>query len=1036
MTVARRRSHAQTTSLHAVSALLALPSSTLRDACARARSSSYSPRLQFRALELCVGVSLDRQPTSKSVDEPPISNSLMAAIKRSQANQRRHPETFHLYQQMQQQLQSQTSSLSCVKVELKHFILSILDDPIVSRVFGDAGFRSSDIKLAILQPPTISGFPRSRCPPVFLCSLPDPDPNLNFPFGGSSGDENSRRIGEILVKKKGRNPLLIGVSAGDALNRFTETINSCKGGILPDEINGISMICIEKEIHDFVAGNWSENMMALRFEEVREAVEGCTGGGIVVNYGVLKVFVEGGSGDAVDYVIAQLGSLVKVYGEKLWLIGAVGSYETYMKFSTRFPAIEKEWDMNLLPITSSKSCIGGSPSKTSLMGSFVPFGGFFPSPSELENLSSSTNLSVVRCDLCNEKYEQEVSVILKGGSTVSIANQHSASLASWLTPEPDTSKRMNAIEAKDHGSVLSVRLVGVQKKWNDICQRIHHNQSFQQGISQVRSNVPGIDSSLNESRFSTLGPSIPGNFQKILQPRQNAQLAICSEAKDASPSQQKSPVDYFAHKNTSSLSTASVTTDLGLGTIYACAEKDQGQGKVKLQGHEDRLQNISESVSAEVDGISKSHSYQMAKSSPCSHPELVGHSGEKDFKQLCRVLAESVGWQHEAIYTISQTISRCRSGNGKRRGSSHRGDIWLTFLGPDKMGKRKIAAALAEIIFGSKESLISVDLNSEIGFEDSNSIFDCQHSNLYDVKTRGKTVVDYIAQELSRKPRSVVLLENVDKADFLSQNSLSWAIRTGKFQNTHGREISTSGMIFVTTSSTEVEENSFAEEVLYTEETVLGAKGLQMHITVESVAMDVTRTNSSNVLLIPKKATSNPASVKKRKLTETNEFEIWMPAIKVSRSCFDLNLPVEEAEGGDDCATSDNDSSSEPKEVWLEDFLDGVDEKVVFKPFEFDALAENILKEIGRSFQKTVGNDVVLEIGKEVLVQILASSWLSDKKSAIEDWFATVLYRGFMEAKQKHCINAQSVVKLLTVEGGVMEEQAPNVCLPERIILN
>lgn len=448
VTVARRRSHAQTTSLHAVSALLALPSSTLRDACARARSSSYSPRLQFRALELCVGVSLDRQPTSKSVDEPPISNSLMAAIKRSQANQRRHPETFHLYQQMQQQLQSQTSSLSCVKVELKHFILSILDDPIVSRVFGDAGFRSSDIKLAILQPPTISGFPRSRCPPVFLCSLPDPDPNLNFPFGGSSGDENSRRIGEILVKKKGRNPLLIGVSAGDALNRFTETINSCKGGILPDEINGISMICIEKEIHDFVAGNWSENMMALRFEEVREAVEGCTGGGIVVNYGVLKVFVEGGSGDAVDYVIAQLGSLVKVYGEKLWLIGAVGSYETYMKFSTRFPAIEKEWDMNLLPITSSKSCIGGSPSKTSLMGSFVPFGGFFPSPSELENLSSSTNLSVVRCDLCNEKYEQEVSVILKGGSTVSIANQHSASLASWLTPEPDTSKRMNAIECR------------------------------------------------------------------------------------------------------------------------------------------------------------------------------------------------------------------------------------------------------------------------------------------------------------------------------------------------------------------------------------------------------------------------------------------------------------------------------------------------------------------------------------------------------------------------------------------------------------
>lgn len=100
VSVARRRSHSQTSSLHAVSALLSPPSSTLRDACARSRSSSYSPRLQFRALELSVGVSLDRLPTAKGVDDPPVSNSLMAAIKRSQANQRRHPETFHLYQQV------------------------------------------------------------------------------------------------------------------------------------------------------------------------------------------------------------------------------------------------------------------------------------------------------------------------------------------------------------------------------------------------------------------------------------------------------------------------------------------------------------------------------------------------------------------------------------------------------------------------------------------------------------------------------------------------------------------------------------------------------------------------------------------------------------------------------------------------------------------------------------------------------------------------------------------------------------------------
>ncbi|KAF3570351.1 hypothetical protein F2Q69_00063708 [Brassica cretica] len=66
--VARRRSHAQTTSLHAVSALLAMPSSILREVCVSraSRSTPYSSGLQFRALELCVGVSLDRLPSSKS----------------------------------------------------------------------------------------------------------------------------------------------------------------------------------------------------------------------------------------------------------------------------------------------------------------------------------------------------------------------------------------------------------------------------------------------------------------------------------------------------------------------------------------------------------------------------------------------------------------------------------------------------------------------------------------------------------------------------------------------------------------------------------------------------------------------------------------------------------------------------------------------------------------------------------------------------------------------------------------------------------
>jgi hypothetical protein len=44
------------------------------------------------------------------------------------------------------------------------------------------------------------------------------------------------------------------------------------------------------------------------------------------------------------------------------------------------------------------------------MGSFVPFGGFFSTPSDFRNSISCTNASssLTLCDTCNQKYEQEV----------------------------------------------------------------------------------------------------------------------------------------------------------------------------------------------------------------------------------------------------------------------------------------------------------------------------------------------------------------------------------------------------------------------------------------------------------------------------------------------------------------------------------------------------------------------------------------------------------------------------------------------------
>lgn len=970
--VARRRAHAQTTSLHAVSALLFLPSSPLRDACARARNSAYSPRLQFKALELCLGVSLDRLPSSQRVDDtPPISNSLMAAIKRSQANQKRQPENYHLYQQQQQ-----SSSISAVKVELQHLILSILDDPVVSRVFGESGFRSCDIKVAIFRPlPHILQYPRPRFPPFFLGNN-----NVNgnsdtgrrqfpFPFSGFpatslfNGDENSRRIGEVLSRNKGKNPLLVGVCAYDSLQSFTETLERKKGGILPPEISSLGVVCIEKEIWKFVKESWSDELINMRFDSVNRMVENCLGPGLVVNFGDLKAFIDDDSLiNSKSCVVTQLTRLLLVHGRKLRFIGSVASNESYLKFINEFPSVEKDWDLQLLPITSFRPLTGDSCSKSSLMESFIPFGGLFSTSSDFKGPISSPYQGFPRCHQDKGKCEREVADFSNGGFTASMADQYQSCLPMWLQmAEFGTNSKIDLAKAKDDGMVLSAKVEGIHKKWDNICHRLHQTQSDSSKMnSQFPSATVGLqfpkdrkdnsNSFSNNSGCENVNPLTSFCLQRISGPTQGIAFSTVVSHSEKENSQVGDGCE-------SPSSATSVTTDLGLGI--------------------------------------------------CSPRTLTPRESLQNFKFLFRALNERIPQQEEALSVISQTISNRRTINEQRHGSSLRGDIWFNFIGPDRLIKEKVAVSLAEISCKNRQNFI----NANISLHDMND---------YELRFRGKTMIDYIAGELSRKPLSVVFLENIERADILAQNSLLQAIRMGKLSDSHGRDVSINNAIFViASSSVKGSEDHLLESkpCKYSEDRILSAKGLQLQILVHE------KTNDSVKM---RKHGSSP----KRKMMgtkETLEFDIIKRVHKQSNLHLDLNVPAEEI-----------DSSPENSMVWLEDFCKQVDETVIFKPFDFDKLAEEVSKLISECFHKTVGSDCLLEIDLKVLDQIVSVAYKSDNnKRVVEDWVETVLTGGFAEACRKYNLTANScVVKLVTCEGLLMEGQVPEVCLPSSIILS
>jgi len=619
------------------------------------------------------------------------------------------------------------------------------------------------------------------------------------------------------------------------------------------------------------------------------------------------------------------------------------------------------------------------------------------------------------------------------------------------------------VQTSEESTSLNDKILGFQNKWSDICQRLHHKSSLPHfDISQTRSQAPILetlrfgpgfkessskDPSRSEFQHATQISYMPKGLH-ITFPLPSDTVSVQtvtgngSKVSETLQSDGKTPwvVPSSVHDHRSSLSHIPVTTDLGLGTLYTSTS--QYPDTPKLQDQRKHLQQLSNSISTDCGSSNENISHQIPRSS-WSGSKFDAKIDLADFKSLNRLLTEMVGWQDEAICAISQTLSLCKSGSGKSRGSRDRADIWLAFLGPDRVGKRKIASVLAETIFGNAESLISVDLGYQDSFYPLNSVFECQKSHCYDVLRR-KTIVDYIAGELSKKPHSVVFLENVDKADFLVQTSLLQAVRAGKFPDSRGRTISINNTIFLLASTVCKDSGCLVsdESKMFSEERILEAKRCQIQLLLGHASEDAKTIGSTNVKVVPRKGFSKSSSLNKRKHSDISESKkgttskMQRQDSETSRSYLDLNMPVEESDEG----VSDNDKESESitenTDTWLSDFFDQIDEKVVFKPFNFDELAEQVLKSIAILFQRTFGSELQLEIDYEVMTHILAAAWLSDKQNAVENWVENVLGRCFVEAQQKYHSVSQYIVRLVNCESIFVEEQAPGVCLPARINLD
>ncbi|BCT74482.1 ATP-dependent Clp protease ATP-binding protein [Sinomonas cyclohexanicum] len=147
--------------------------------------------------------------------------------------------------------------------------------------------------------------------------------------------------------------------------------------------------------------------------------------------------------------------------------------------------------------------------------------------------------------------------------------------------------------------------------------------------------------------------------------------------------------------------------------------------------------------------------------------------------------------QDDAIKALSRSIRRTRAGlkDPKRPGGS------FIFAGPTGVGKTELAKALAEFLFGEEDALITLDMSE---FSEKHTV-----SRLFGAPPGyvGYEEGGQLTEKVRRRPFSVVLFDEVEKAHADLFNSLLQILEDGRLTDSQGRVVDFKNTVIIMTTN-------------------------------------------------------------------------------------------------------------------------------------------------------------------------------------------------------------------------------------------
>ena len=167
---------------------------------------------------------------------------------------------------------------------------------------------------------------------------------------------------------------------------------------------------------------------------------------------------------------------------------------------------------------------------------------------------------------------------------------------------------------------------------------------------------------------------------------------------------------------------------------------------------------------------------------------------EEESSRLLNMEAElhkRVVGNDEAIKALSQAIRRTRAGlkDPRRPGGS------FIFAGPTGVGKTELAKALAEFLFGDEDALITMDMSEFAEKHTVSRLFGSPPGYV------GYDEGGQLTEKVRRKPFSVVLFDEVEKAHPEIFNSLLQVLDEGRLTDSQGRNVDFKNTVIIMTTN-------------------------------------------------------------------------------------------------------------------------------------------------------------------------------------------------------------------------------------------